>query len=87
MVGDHLGTWDTILPQAEFAYNNSVNITIGLSPFEILHGYKPRAPIDLNPMSPTHRVSESAESFALRMHELHKQINEKIQIENFSKFS
>ena len=82
LVGDHPRTWDTILPRAEFAYNNSVNRTTGLTPFEIVHGYKPRAPVDLIPMSPTQRVSESAESFALRMHELHKQISEKMQANN-----
>ena len=25
LVGDHQGTWDLILPRAQFAYNNSVN--------------------------------------------------------------
>ena len=82
LVGDHPGMWDVILPQAEFMYNNFVNRTTRLTPFEIVHGYKLRAPVDLIPMSPTQRVSKSAESFALRMHELHKQISEKIQANN-----
>uniref|UniRef100_A0A2N9IHN7 Integrase catalytic domain-containing protein n=1 Tax=Fagus sylvatica TaxID=28930 RepID=A0A2N9IHN7_FAGSY len=52
LVGDHARTWDSILPIAQFAYNNSINRTIGMSPFEVVHGYKARKPLDLFPMSP-----------------------------------
>ena len=82
LVGDHPGTWDLILPTAEFAYNSSVNRTTGKSPFEIVHGFKPRTPIDLIPTPALHRVSESAESFATRMHELHKHISDQINSNN-----
>ena len=78
LVRDHPGTWDLILPTTEFGYNNSVNRSTSKSPFEIVHGYKPRTPIDLVPTPALHRVSESAESFAQRMHELHKHINDQI---------
>ncbi|XP_058068351.1 serine/threonine-protein kinase D6PKL2-like [Magnolia sinica] len=47
LVGEHVKTWDMILPIVEFAYNSSVNRSTGLSPFEIVSGYKPRMPIDL----------------------------------------
>ena len=60
LVGDHARTWDSILPLAQFAYNNSVNSTIGMSPFKVVHGYKARKPLDLLPMSPQVRMSESA---------------------------
>src|SRR4051812_44267808 len=30
--------WDELLPFMEFAYNNSVNTSIGFSPFKILFG-------------------------------------------------
>ena len=42
LVGEHARNWDSILPIAQFAYNNSVNRTIGMSPFEVVHGYKVR---------------------------------------------
>ena len=71
-IKDHHGLWDCILPTVEFAYNNSVNRSIGKIPFEIVHGYKPRTLIDLLPTLSLHRMSESAESFAQRMHDLHK---------------
>jgi hypothetical protein len=33
LVTEHHSQWDNILPQAEFAYNDSVNRSIGQSPF------------------------------------------------------
>ena len=42
LVGKHINNWDTILPQAEFAYNSLVNRTTGMSPFEIVIGYNPK---------------------------------------------
>ena len=50
LVEDHLGNWDLILPQDEFAYNNSVNRSIRMSPFEVVHGYKLRKSTDLIPL-------------------------------------
>ena len=47
-----------------------------------MYGHKPRAPIDLIPMSPLKRASESAEAFAYRMSELHKSISDQINISN-----
>ena len=82
LVGDNLGNWDLLLPHAEFAYNSSVNRSIGKSPFEVVHGYRPRKPLDLIPL-PTHaRMSDSAESYAHHIKELHKEISQKIQTSN-----
>ena len=64
LVGDSLGNWDLLLPQVEFAYNNSINRSTGMSPFEIVHAYKPRKSSDLIPLPQHARVSISAESFA-----------------------
>uniref|UniRef100_A0A2N9GJN6 Integrase catalytic domain-containing protein n=1 Tax=Fagus sylvatica TaxID=28930 RepID=A0A2N9GJN6_FAGSY len=75
LMGDHARTWDSILPIAQFAYNNSVNRTIGMSPFKVMYGCKTRKPLDLLPMSPQVRMSESAEAFARHVHDLHKDIS------------
>ena len=56
-----------ILHTTQFAYNSSINRSIGTSPFEVVHGYKPRKPLDLLPMSLHAKVSESTESFARRI--------------------
>jgi len=55
---------------------------IGTSPFEVLHDYRPRKPIDLIPMTHHRRVSESASAFASHIHDLHKEISKKIQESN-----
>jgi len=47
LVGEPLRNWDLILLTVEFAYNSSCNRSIGMSPLEILHDYKPKKPIDL----------------------------------------
>lgn len=60
LVGDHFRSWDLVLSVTEFAYNGSVNRSIGMSPFEIVTGHKLKAPIDFIPISVTHRPSESA---------------------------
>ena len=52
------------------------------SPFEIVHGFKPRSPIDLINTPSLHRMSESTESFVSHMHELHKHISDQIHSNN-----
>jgi hypothetical protein len=42
LVTEHHTSWDQILPQAEFAYNDSVNRSTGKSPFQIFYGTQPR---------------------------------------------
>jgi len=54
-----------------------------MSQFEPVHGYQPRQPIDLIPTAPHHtRMYESAASFASHIHDLHKEITNKIQKSN-----
>jgi hypothetical protein len=38
LVTEHHSQWDHILPQTEFAYNDSINRTTGQSPFQIVYG-------------------------------------------------
>jgi hypothetical protein len=52
-----------------------------LSPFAVLHGYKPSKPLDLLPMSPYARVSESANAFA-HVHDFHNGTSKQIQASN-----
>ena len=64
---------------AEFAYNGSANRTTGLSPFEIVTGFKPRQLVDLILIAHHYfRVSDSASAFASHIRALHEKIREKI---------
>jgi hypothetical protein len=47
LVIEHHNQWDQILPQAEFAYNDSPNRSTGKSPFQILNGMQPRGVSEL----------------------------------------
>ena len=53
-----------ILPQAEFAYNNSVNKSIGKSPFQIVYGNSPRTASKLRKLDKGEISSAEAEDFA-----------------------
>ena len=41
MTGDKPKGWDLILPLIEFAYNNYVNRSTSISPFQIVYGSNP----------------------------------------------
>jgi hypothetical protein len=47
LVTEHHSSWDNILPQAEFAYNDSVNRSTGKIPFQIVYGMNPRGVSEL----------------------------------------
>ena len=64
LVGEANRNWDSILPTAQLAYNSFVNRSIGVSPFEVVHGYTPRKPLGLLHMSPHVRIFEFVEAFA-----------------------
>jgi len=71
---------DLISSTTEFAYNSLVHRSIDMSSFEVVHGYKPRKPIDLSPMTHHPMVAEAAS--ASHVHDLHKETSKKIQYNN-----
>jgi hypothetical protein len=48
----NLKLWEDCLPHIEFAYNRSIHSTTKVSPFHVVYGFNPRAPIDLLPLLP-----------------------------------
>ena len=71
LVTEHHSSWDSILPQAEFAYNDSVNWSTGKSPFQIVYGMQPRGVFELRDSEQTTTSSANAEEFVEAMKELH----------------
>jgi hypothetical protein len=49
----NLKLWEECLPHIEFAYNRSVHSTTKVSPFQVVYGFNPRAPIDLLSLPPS----------------------------------
>jgi hypothetical protein len=47
LVTEHHSQWDNILPQVEFAYNDSVNRSTGKIPFQVVYGMQPRGVFEL----------------------------------------
>jgi hypothetical protein len=67
---------------AQVAYDSFVNRSICMSPFEVVHGYKPRKPLDLLLMSLYARISKLAESFTHKIQDLHVKMTKQIQASN-----
>jgi hypothetical protein len=79
LVTEHHNQWDQILPQTEFAYNDSPNRSTGKSPFQILYGMQPRGVSELRDLEKSEIRSVGAEDFAAEMENLHSQIRGQLQ--------
>ncbi|WVZ63626.1 hypothetical protein U9M48_013242 [Paspalum notatum var. saurae] len=68
----NLKMWEECLPHVEFAYNRAVHSTTKVSPFQVVYGFNPRAPIDLLPLPTSERVHHDAKEradFILKLHQ------------------
>ena len=76
LVTKHHSSWDNMLPQVVFAYNDSVNRSTRKSPFENVYGRQPRGVSELRDSEQIITKSASAEEFAEAMEELHSRVKE-----------
>ena len=77
----NLKMWEECLPHVEFAYNRATHSTTKVSPFQVVYGFNPRAPIDILPLSTSERIHSEAKEraeFILKIHETTKQNIEKM---------
>jgi hypothetical protein len=84
---DNLRLWEECLLHIEFACNRSIHTTTKLSPFMVVYGFNPCAPIDLVPLPPSKIVNLDAtqrSKFILKLHETTKlhieKMNERYRI-------
>ncbi len=75
----NLKMWEECLPHVEFAYNRAVHSTTKVSPFQVVYGFNPKAPIDLLPLPTTERVNFDAKQHAEFVLKLHKTTKENIE--------
>ena len=80
LVADHVTSWDMVLPHAEFAFNNSVNRTTGCTPFEVVYGFRPSTPLDVNSLPLPPRPSEAALDFSSYMRDIHEECKRRLTI-------
>jgi hypothetical protein len=83
----NLKLWEECLPHIKFAYNRSVHCTMKVSPFQVVYGFNPCAPIDLLPLPSSETTCFDASQrseFIIKMHETTKlnieKMNEKYRI-------
>ena len=83
----NLKMWEECLPHVEFAYNRAEHSTTKVSPFQVVYGFNPHAPIDLLPLPTTERIHSDAREradFIRKLHETTKanieSMNEKYRI-------
>ncbi len=62
--------WAPLLPLAEFAYNNTMSTTTGISPFFVNKGYHPR--LLMNLLAPS--SSSEAQRYVADLDQLHSQL-------------
>ena len=77
----------SLLPHAEFAYNRSTSQTTGCSPFEVVYGMNPIAPLDLSPIHVANHFIGEADERAKFIKKIHGQVRGKIlkQTEKYKK--
>ena len=71
--------WEECLPHVEFAYNRAEHSTTKVSPFQVVYGFNPRAPIDLLPLPTAERVQSDAKERADFILKLHASTKENIK--------
>lgn len=75
----HGKSWDLILGQTEYAYNDSRNRSTGKRPFEIVYGAHPRGILELRDLSLQDKTSAQGEVFADHIKSLHDQVRRHLQ--------
>ncbi|WVZ84486.1 hypothetical protein U9M48_031516 [Paspalum notatum var. saurae] len=87
VLNTNLKMWEECLPHIEFAYNRSVHSTTKFSPFQVVYGFNPRAPIDLISLpfeKPLHLDASQRADFIKSLHETTKSnienMNEKYKL-------
>ena len=79
---DKPSNWEMVLVEAEFAYNNSVNRSIGKTHFEIVTGMQPRGVLHLIDVIGEEKRSVAGEEFFDFMESLHKEVKLRIEQNN-----
>ena len=75
---EHPKQWDQVLPQVEYAYNDSPNGSTRQSPFHIVYGMHPRGISELRNLGKEEIRSKEGEDFASKMQAIHEQVKQQL---------
>jgi hypothetical protein len=79
LLKNNLKLWEACLPHIEFAYNRSLHSTTKMSPFRIVYGFVPRAPIVLLPLPSSVKNNFDATQCAELILKLHATTKDNIE--------
>jgi hypothetical protein len=65
LLTEHHNQWDQVLPQAEFAYNDSPNRRTRKRSFQKLYGMQPRGVFELRDLEQSEIISTREEDFVV----------------------
>ena len=82
LVRNKPSNWEIVLAEIEFAYNNSLNRSIGKTPFEIFNGMHPRGILDLRDVAGKEKRSAVGEEFSDFIESLHKEVKLRLKQSN-----
>lgn len=77
---DHKASWDLILPQIEFAFNNYVNKSMGCTPFEVVYSFQPNTPLDFHPLNVPTQSREVALDFSKYLKNIHDDVKRQLSL-------
>lgn len=69
-------TWDQLLAQVEYAYNDTINRTTRKSPFEVIYGLHPRGILELRDLGNATTRSGYVEDFAQSIKEIDESVKQ-----------
>jgi hypothetical protein len=69
--------WAKLLPTAAFAYNNSMNHTLRMSPFRALYGFDPEFHVDVADSVPAREIP-AAKDRVQKLHELRQTLRDQL---------
>jgi hypothetical protein len=75
----NLKLWEEHLLDVEFVYNRVVHSTTKFSPFQVVYGFNPHAPIILIPLPPWEFVNLDASQWADFIQKLHETTKQNIE--------
>ena len=79
LIGESPKQWGRVLAQAKFSYNDSPNMSTGMSPFQILYGMHLGGVCELHYLGQLEKRSAYGEEFATRISELQEQVKARLQ--------